>query len=115
MSSEPPSVAELGARSAGRAAALARAREEVEQLRGVATSDGGWVEVEVDGHGRLTGLWLAPGAARLEPAELAGHVVAAAGAAAARAAQRREAVLALAVGDALADACDRLVGRPPRA
>ena len=114
VSPEPPSVAELGARSADRAAAAARARVTVQELRGVGTSEGGWVEAEVDGHGRLVGLWLAPGATRLDPTELASHVVTASEAAAGWVSQRREAIMALAQGDALSDAWDRLAGRPPR-
>lgn len=108
------STDELAARAHARANAVAAAAERVAALRGVGTSERGVVEAEVDGHGTLVGLWLAPGAAAEHPDELARLVVQAAQAAAGWVAERRAAVLALVEGDAVAQAWDDALGRPRR-
>lgn len=106
---------ELAVRAAARAEALARTRAEIAALSGVGRSAGDVVAAEVDGHGELVGLELAPGATRLPPDELGRLVVQAAQAAAGWVDERRSALLALLEGDHVAQAWDDAAGRPPRA
>lgn len=106
---------ELIERARAHAEAIELATRAVDELNGVGESEHGAVAVEVDGHGTLTGIYLAPGACGLAPEELGRLVVQASQAAAGWVAQRRTALLALVEGDAVTDAWDAAAGRLPRA
>lgn len=99
---------ELRAAADQRLSALDRARREIGAIRERGESDGGEVAAVVDGAGALVDLHLVPGTTAMPADVLGGLIVMAAARAAALAAQRMRTVRALAEGDAIAHAWDRL-------